>query len=257
MTVKYLTHAANYAAIYTVAASEASSVYPVANIYHPRLSKVWRSAGGLSNVDLMVDLGAPREVNIIGLANHNFSAGASIQVAAGTTAGVSDFSTTITYRAGSAYTTLANAQAFRYWRVRITDPANADGYLEAGYLLLGITASPPRGIAYDPGISIDHISNVDAMTSEFGSMFSDWINDQKRITFSFAALSQAQRVALLTWIQSLREETNPLFLIPHDTIYDGWYMRLVTTATERANQVYGSVGPLTFMEEGSGKRMAA
>lgn len=257
MTVKYLTHAANYAAIYTVNASEASSVYPLANIYNPRLSKVWRSNGGLSNVDLTIDLGAPREVNIIGLANHNFSAGASIQVAAGTTAGVGDFSTTLTYRSGSAYTVLSTTQSYRHWRVRITDAANTDGYLEAGYLFLGTVSSPPRGIAYDPGIAIDHISNVDAMTSEFGSMFSDWINDQKRITFSFSALSQAQRVALLTWIQSLREETNPMFLIPHDSIYDGWYVRLVNTATERANQVYGSVGPLTFMEEGSGKRMAA
>lgn len=254
---KYLRHAANYGALYTVAATESHALYPATNLQHQRLSKAWRSNGDLSAVDITADLGIARTVDIIGLANHNFTAGVSLDVAAGTTSAVSDFATTITYREGSAYVVLPSPQTYEFWRIRITDGANSDGFLEAGYFLLGLLGTTPRGIAYDPGINVEHISDVNVDTTDGGSTFADWINDRKRITVNFAAMTQAERVTLLTFIASLREETNPVFVIPQDGIYDGWYTRLMTTPQERANQIHGSVGPLTFMEEGSGKIMAA
>jgi hypothetical protein len=254
---KYLPHTANYGAIYTVTASEESPVYPATNLQHSRLSKTWRSLTGLISVDITADLGFSRSVDFIGLANHNFTSAVTLEVAAGTTSAVSDYSTTITYRAESAFAILPATQTYQFWRIRITDSANTDSFLESGYLLLGLLQSTPRGIAFESGLNVDHISDVNSVVSEAGSMFNDWINDRKRITVNFSSMSRTERETLLSFIKALREETNPLFVVPQHDVYDGWYMRLVSTATERANQLYGSVGPLTFMEEGSGKIMAA
>lgn len=255
--LNYLAHTANYGALYTVAASEESAAYPASNLQTSRLSKVWRSNGGLTNVDITIDLVIARSVDIIGLSNHNFGAGVSIDVAAGTTSGVSDYATTITYREGSAFVILPASQSYQFWRIRITDGANTDGFLEAGYLVLGLLSTTPRGIAFDTGLNVDHISDVNSVISETGAIFADWINDRKRITISFTAMTQSERATLLQFVGALREETNPLFLIPQSDVYDGWYVRLTSTANERSNQIHGSIGPLTFMEEGGGKIMAA
>jgi hypothetical protein len=254
---KYLKHTSNYGALYTVAASEENAVYPATNLQLQRLSKTWRSNGDLTAVDITADLGIARSVDIIGLSNHNFTAGVSLDVAAGTTTSYADYSTTITYRAGSAYAVLPSPQTYQYWRIRISDGANSDPFLEAGYLLLGLLGSTPRGIEFASGITIDHIADVNSVSSETGAIFSDWINDRKRLTVNFNALSLTERQTMLSFVNDLKEQTNPLFIIPQHTIYDGWYMRLTTTPNERANQVYGSVGPLTFLEDGGGKIMAA
>lgn len=253
---KYLTHATNFGAIYTIAASEENATYPVTNLQHQRLSKTWRTITDLTSVDITADLVIARGVDFVGLANHNFSAGVSLEVSAGTTTSYSNYSTTITYRAGSAFAILPATQTYQHWRIRITDPANAYGFLEAGYLLLGALSSSPRGIAFDSGISVDHMSDVNFQTSEGGAVFSDWINDRKRISVSFSAMNRSERDTLLTFVTSLREETNPLFIIPEHTRNDGWYVRLSNTANEKTS-LYSNVGPLIFMEEGSGKIMAA
>lgn len=254
---KYLPHTENYGVLNTVAATSSSAVYPATNLQHQRLSKTWRSqAGSLSAVDVTADLSIARTVDIIGLANHNFTAGVTLLVQAGTTTSYSDYSTTITYRAGTAYAILSPSQSYRYWRIRITDTANSDNFLEAGYLLIGLLSSTPRGIAFDPGITVDHISDVNSETTDGGAVYSDWINDRKRISVSFSAMTRAERDLLLTFVTGLKEQTNPLFIIPEHNRYDGWYVRLTTSANEKTN-LYSSVGPLVFMEEGSGKIMAA
>lgn len=256
MTVKFLPHTANYGALYTVAATESHSVYPITNIKHQRLSKVWRTITDLTAVDITIDLGVARDVNIVGLVNHNFSAGVTLAIAAGTTSAVSNFSDTITYRAGAAYKVLSATQTYRYWRIRITDSGNTDGFLEAGYLLLGLLESPPKEIAFSPGLQIEHISDVNTVTSEGGAFFADHITDLKRITVNFRNLERAEREDLLSFGQALREETNPLFLIPDDAEYDGWYVRLITSIQEQTS-MYSSFNALTFQEEPGGKIMAA
>jgi hypothetical protein len=257
MSLHYLTHAANYAALYTVAASEASSVYPIANIKNDRLADVWRSNGGLSNVDITVDLGAARNVNLAGLANHNFTSAVTLAIAAGTTVAVSDFSDTIAYRESSAYKILSATQNYRYWRIRITDASNPAGYLEAGYLLLGLTVTPSKSIAADPGIQQEDESLNHEVLSEFGSPSVDFINERARITLRWAALNNTDRTSVLDFIKPLRQRANPLFLIPNTLRYDGWYVRLQTHPSYQDNSLVTDLAPLTFFEDGRGKRMAA
>lgn len=257
MSLHYLTHLTNYPRVSTVAATDTNASYPIANIYHPRLSKVWRSNGDLTDVDITIDLGVARNVNLVGLANHNFSSGVSLAIAAGTTSGVSDFSDTITYREGSAYKILSSTQNYRYWRIRINDSANADGFLEAGYLLLGLTVTPNKGLSFDPGIGLGHRARVNSVQSEFGSYYVDFLNEIKTVSLRFASLNASDRLGILDFLLPLREETNTLFLIPDSTLYDGWYVRQTGTPQEQRNSIVADFSMLTFQEEGSGKRMVA
>jgi hypothetical protein len=253
---KYLAHTANYGAIYTVAATSSHATYPIANIQNQRLSRVWRSdTAVVTNVDITIDLINAREVDIIGLANNNFSASATVQIDAGTTTSVLDFSTTMTWRQFTSFKLLSPSQSYRYWRIRINDPSNADGFLEVGYLLLGLVETTPRGIAYEPGLLIDHISDVNVETTDGGAIFADFIVDMKRISVTFTAMTDTEGDTLMSFTSALKEETNPVFVIPRHDRYDGWYMRLVSTPGDR-KQLYRSVS-LVFLEEPGGKWMAA
>lgn len=254
---KYITHTANYAAQGTITASEFNVQYPPANMKHERLSKVWRSNGGVSAVDIIVDLGTPKAVNFVGIANHNLSPAAVVAVK-GTTApsfaGAEPYEN-LPWRAGSVFFIHpSTTAAFRYWVFRITDGANTYGFLEAGYAMVGLLTATPRGIAYEPGLIIDHISDVNVETSDAGAMFTDHITDLKRVTVTFTAMNDTEGNALLTLTSALKEETNPVFIIPRHDVYDGWYARLTTTPNER-KQKYRSLGPLTFLEEGGGRIM--
>ena len=256
MSMKYMRWAAGYAGTYTPAASESNSAYPASNLGLEKLSKCWRSNGDLTAVDITIDLTSGKAIDLVGLANHNFTSGVTLSIAAGTTTGYSDFSDTITYRAGSAYKILSATQTYRHWRIRITDASNTYGFLEAGNLLLGPLTTPAKGVSMDPGISIERISQNLTVESELGSPSVDRLIDRKRITLSFRNMGTSETTDYVTFVEALAEESNPLFLIPDTTVYDGWYCRLQGSPMEQ-RQFYTNIKPLTFLEDGSGKRMAA
>lgn len=246
----------NYASYITPTASESHASYPVANLSDARLAKCWRSNGGLSSVDIKIDLASALNVNLVGLANHNFTSAVTLAIAAGPTTAYASYSDSMTYRSGTAYKVLSATQSYRHWRIRITDAGNTDGFLEAGVLLIGLTATPTKGVSMDPGITLERISQNLKVESQFGSPSVDHLVNRKRISLAFRNMGAAERLDLVTWIDYLSEETNPVFLIPDDTIYDGWYARLQGSLMEQ-RQFYTNTPQLTFLEDGSGKRLGA
>lgn len=256
MSMKYMRWLSGYAATITPVASESNSVYPASNLGLERLSKCWRSNGGLSSIDITMDLTAARAIDLVGLANHNFTSAATVAIAAGTTNAYASYSDSMTYRAGTIYKVLSATQTYRYWRIRITDAANSDGFLEAGNLLLGALTTPLKGVSMDPGITIERISQNNVVESDFGTPFVDWLNNRKRISLSFRNMGTTERDDYTTFVDALAEEANPLFLIPDSTVYDGWYVRLQGSPMEQ-RQFYSNAPSLNFLEDGSGKRMGA
>ncbi len=255
-SMKYMRWLSGYAATITPVASEASTSYPASNLGLERLSKCWRTISDLTSVDITMDLTTARAIDLVGLANHNFTSAVTLAIAAGTTNSYASFSDTITYRAGSAYKVLSATQTYRYWRIRITDAANSDGFLEAGNLLLGALTTPLKGISMEPGITIERISQNNVVESDFGTPFVDWLNNRKRISLAFRNMTSTERDDYTTFVDALAEEANPLFLIPDSTVYDGWYVRLQGSPMEQ-RQFYSNAPALSFLEDGSGKRMGA
>ena len=65
-----------------------------------------------------------------------------------------------------------HTEALRYWRFKIIDYANSQGYVEAGAIFLGDTYSTTRGAAQFP-LQNNHVDRSITVSSEGGQTFSD------------------------------------------------------------------------------------
>lgn len=140
----------------TLTASSAQSTLPVTNLQGPSPSKVWRSAG-LSSVYITIDFGAATAVDTLAMVNVNWTTSATWRLRLATseanlTGGPGYDSTALTPWPGSVKPTedwnqhaplmrLPSTQTFRWARIDLADAGNADGYLEAGALLLGLAVT--------------------------------------------------------------------------------------------------------------------
>src|SRR6185436_8227506 len=120
----YLTHDANLAVSATVTASGSDSVYPISNIITEKLSKAWRSNADLTDVDISIDLGSAKPINLIGLFNTNFSRTATVVHAAGTSTSYTEQpGTAMAWREFDQYRLLDGTINYRFHRLRINDTA--------------------------------------------------------------------------------------------------------------------------------------
>ncbi len=133
----YVLHTDNYLfSISSLAATSEASNHAVSNLYGIPVTRTWRSAS-LATQDISIVLNTSLPVNIVALVNHNLSSSATITVDAGSTSAVSDYSTAIPWRELTAFLALIPSQTYRFWRIRITDSSNSNGYIQVGYLMIG------------------------------------------------------------------------------------------------------------------------
>jgi len=93
---------------------------------------------------ITIDLGAPTEIEALILYDHNMTAAAAITLEADAAAtfdsgggGAPELSEAVTWAADKIIHYLAAATTKQYWRIKITDAANPDTYIEIGELFLG------------------------------------------------------------------------------------------------------------------------
>lgn len=128
-----------------VTASSELVTLPASNIKHIWKSRVWRATGDASEW-IRFDMGAATAVRAFALVGHNFTSAAAVHVQANATDvwTAPSLDVTVAWHE-KVFVHLWNAdQSYRYWRVTISDAANPDGYVEAGRIYLGPTASPER-----------------------------------------------------------------------------------------------------------------
>ena len=170
----------------TLAASSQVATLPVANLQNMQPKRKWRSGGVTESIT--IDLGAAVACNGFALIGHNFTSAATIRVRGKATADVT-VSPAVDTTAVSAWpasgkpsitrwpqwlswVSWANETALRYWRVDIADAGNADGYLQAGRLMLGRYWRPSDN--FDLGGSPLSFDTKDVQTiGDFGDTFTD------------------------------------------------------------------------------------
>jgi len=262
----FLTHLSNLAAngTGTITTTSDTSAYPIANITGLPISKAWRSATGvISNVDILIDFGSAQSINLLALINHNLTSTATIAVAAGTTTGVSNYSTTISYRQYDAFTYLSAAQSYRYWRIRITDSSSTDNFIEAGYLIAASATKLASTFQYGWTQADNFVNN--AVTSEFGVPYIDELYYQQEFNFTFANKSQTEVNVMRTIFQAVKRNVTPIFFIPDTGTNDGYFGRFqnsfVQTVGVPASAGQGTnlitLATLNFLEDSRGRKIAA
>lgn len=142
-----------------------SSSLPLTNLQNRFLSKVARStAATTASTKLDCDLGVARAIGVVAVVKHNFSTAAQWRVRGASDSGftsiVYDSGTIAAWPSGitaedvasmamSCWVCPSSAQTARYWRVEITDTANAAGYVQFGRLVIAGGYEP----SYRPHVS--------------------------------------------------------------------------------------------------------
>ncbi|MBN1609872.1 MAG: hypothetical protein JW940_24785 [Polyangiaceae bacterium] len=128
-----------------VSASSSQSALPPSFVRTPLRSQVWRSAIGQASAWLLADLVEAGEVGFACILDHNLSPAGTATLEANDTDEWSGppFSCPLVGDDEKRLVFFEPA-SYRYWRVVLSDPANADGFLEVGVLWLGTYFEPSR-----------------------------------------------------------------------------------------------------------------
>jgi hypothetical protein len=199
-----------------VTASSEDASFPVSNLTNPMRSSVWRSDG----VDdwVMLDTGTftgqPIDSCMIFFEpgeGKRFSEDAIVKLQANQTNLWSSpaIDLTLTYDdVYEAYTYFfSTSQEYRYWRIKVTDTYNADGYLEIPKIVLGesIQFSQVPTIGFKHGI----IDTSKQEQTAYGQVYSDIYSQIRTFEFKYEAFSQAD-IELLWKLFQRVGRTTPL-----------------------------------------------
>lgn len=253
--VAWLTHPDNRAAASATAitVTGAASGYPGSNLKTLPITETWRSADLTAVQNLDADLGSALAVNFAAIVNHNLSQNATIQLYADDNASFTspNVSETIPYREFLAFKRLSASQTYRYWRVRIDDTGNADGYNEVGYLMLGSLTEP--GFNFQNGwIRSPVFTNLE-VASPYGVPFVEEMHREQLMRFSFGPLTAAEMTTLRTMYTTVRGPANPLAILPERDQSDAYFGRILSLFDERVeSQRYTNI---EFFEDSYGRRI--
>lgn len=176
-----------------VVASSAAANLPAAASQNPDRSYVWRSLTAVATPTLDVDLGSVLAVSLVAIANpRQFSDAAVIELYQRGDAGTAGAATLVaTLPVKDAETNVAYiafaSQSHRHWQLKWTNPGAVDGYVEAGYVFLGVPfepavnyTAPADGSLVDPSIAVASVDGQVTVTQRTAFR-------QRTLTFSEVA----------------------------------------------------------------------
>lgn len=202
----------------TLTVDSESATLPKENLQDLQIVRVFRT-GAVTSVQIDVDFGASRLVDLMAIIKHNFTVSATIQWRL---SNVSDFSTTVydsgvidvwpaiedfgsspwgvftwggkpTQELADLYTSnvfnvLEGAAFAIYMRINVSDSTNADGYLQAGRLIAGPAYQP--SINYANGVEFEFIDESRVTKSRGGQTFVDEVERFRRMRFDLIQLPE-------------------------------------------------------------------
>ena len=180
------------------------------------LARVWRSAANDTDTRLSVDFGSARAVDLCALVNHNLSASAELTLRGGDDAETTTNAVRRRWTAAghghrrNTWFRLDSPVTRRYWQLRLNDAANADGFLQAGYLMLGRASEAP--IQMQSGWTRSPRKIIRRTESELRSgIVGRTVSSGHRIVLEFLT-DDAGTIAIEDWLDAL--DADPLFLVP-------------------------------------------
>jgi hypothetical protein len=211
----------------TLSGGSWNGALPLANLKSRYLSKVARSANDDAASTLVnIDLGSAKAVQAFGAIKTNLSASGATYRLRGST--VSDFLTSV-YDSGTvsanAHTPdlilgLPSPVTARYWRLELSDTANADGFIQIGRLFIGPALAPADN--YSKGAELGYVSRTGVQQSLGGVDHFDIRAGRRLFTFALDWLTEAEAHNQALELQRLCDIHGEVLLIrdPADTTYN-------------------------------------
>jgi hypothetical protein len=240
----------------TLSSGSWSSTLPLTNLQTREIAEVARTTNtDESSTRFIIDLGQPRNIDILALVNHNASFDAKITIDSSTVsnfasiqdtytadvwAGVSDAdwvidelewendnfwigSYTAEDIAGFTAVSTHNLQSFRsarYFRVQIKDVLNEDGYFEIGRLFIGPAVQPTVNYSYGAGLAYE--TNTAIETALNGAEYFDVREPFRVFRFSLEMMPSNEAYGKFLEIVRRAGVHGEIFVIPDpDDLFQG------------------------------------
>jgi len=242
MPTNMIISSTNYSDSGTVTVDDAVGTLPITNLQDRQIVKIWRNTQTTAQID--VDFGQGRIVDFAALIKHTISQTGKIRWRL---SNASDFSSTV-YDSGlidawpiveefgtlpwgvfswggylnitvaaqytiSTFAVLSSPVQARYLRIDISDPDNADGYIQAGRLIAGPAYKP--SINYANGVEFEFVDDSRITKSRGGQTFVDEIERFRRIRFELINLPENEMFQnVFNAIDRLRGVAQDILIIP-------------------------------------------
>ena len=242
--------AVNYVDSGTLTVDDEVATLPGTFLQDRQIVKVWRNTQLTAQID--VDFGQGRIVDFVALIKNNISTTGTIRWRL---SNVSNFATTV-YDSGvvdawpiveefgtlpwgvfswggylnptvaaeytiSAFDILDSTVQARYLRIDISDPDNADGYLQAGRLLAGPAYRP--SINYANGVEFEFVDESRVTKSRGGQTFVDEVERFRRIRFDLINLPENEIFQnVFNQIDRLKGIAGDVFIVPQPDKASTW-----------------------------------
>lgn len=148
--------------------STADGDFDKANLTTESLRHVWRSADAISWQEIIIEADQESHIDTFAILGHNFTAGAVVQLQAN----IADnwlappVTVTIPWARRNMIWTNPLGGTFRYYRVRILDPANPCGYIQIGRIVGGRAVIMENNEDVTDEVSFQTEDKADKMESE-------------------------------------------------------------------------------------------
>ena len=190
-----------------------------------------------------IDLATAQTPTIIIIHGHNISSTATAIQLLGNSSDEwgSPASTTNITHATDTMVSFISVSAYRYWQLRFSDDANADGYVKIGEVFLGTYFEPTRNFVLD----FDEAQEIDEEDERTAAGISRPIfrNRSRSWDLPYRVLPAADRANFTTLFETIKNrseaKSKPMFFTP-----DG-----VTTPAE--TYLVNWIGPLSFIRRSS------
>jgi hypothetical protein len=177
---------------------------------------LYRSAALGAPNTITVDLGSAQEVKALIIYDHNFTSTATITLESDAAAtfdsgagGNPQFSEAITWNDEKIIHYLAAATTKRYWRLKVTDAANPDTYIEIGELFLGSYLELSKN--YVEGFSEETTFLMESNKTPYGTEKSRFYNSQLMVTVDFQVMPAADITAMKALLSAIASRSTGIF----------------------------------------------
>lgn len=216
----------------------------------------YRSAALGAPNTIAVDLGSAQEVKALIIHDHNFTSGATLLLEADDAAtfdsdgGSAQFSEALTWNSEKIVHYLATATTKRYWRLSVTDAANADLHIEIGEIYLGSYLELTRN--YTNGFQQDTTFLMESNRTPYGVGTDRFYNTQKTFKFNFNMMAAADVTSMETLLAAIASRslgTFKPFWFNKDSASpnDSYLVRLQSLPVGHRVRTYYDI-PLTLVE---------
>lgn len=163
----------------------------------------------------------------ISIFNHNFTSSATVTIQGNATDAWTSPSFEQVLTVADNMCVSLGSQSYQYYRLRIQDATNTDGYIEIGGIYLGGHLSMP---GFEPAVNITEKSNSESEKSISGQLYGDKRLQYKTVETTFTSISQTDKDAISALFAEV-DRTKPfvMFLWEDDpTIFPPLYCNLTS-----------------------------